>query len=52
MNNHRNAICFFEHQSDYPLQRHTTDSYVSVSKNNYFVVRTVAVVGNYDYTID
>ncbi len=52
MNIHRNAICFFEHQADYPLQRHTTTSYVSVSKNNYFVVRTVAVVGNYDYTID
>ncbi|KAJ6784037.1 hypothetical protein PWT90_00324 [Aphanocladium album] len=49
---HRNAICFFEHKADYPLQRHSTDSYVSVSHNTYFVVRTVAVVGNYDYSID
>ena len=47
-----NAICLFEHTADYPLQRHTTNSYISISKNRYFVVRTVAVVGNYDYTID
>ncbi|KAK3179399.1 tryptamine:oxygen oxidoreductase [Lecanicillium sp. MT-2017a] len=52
MNIHRNAICFFEHSADYPIQRHTTSSYVSISKNKYFVVRSVAVVGNYDYTID
>lgn len=52
MNKHRNAICLFEYTADYPLQRHTTNSYRSVSKNTYFVVRTVAVVGNYDYTID
>lgn len=52
MNINRDAICFFQHTADYPLQRHSTTSYVSVSKNIYFVVRTVAVVGNYDYTID
>lgn len=52
MNIHRNAIGLFEYTADYPLQRHTTDSYISVSKNTYFVVRTVAVVGNYDYNID
>lgn len=49
---HRNAICFFEHTADYPLQRHTTRLYRSASKNKYFVVRAVAVIGNYDYTID
>ena len=52
MNVHRNAVCMFEYTADYPLQRHTTDSYISVSRNKYFVLRTVAVVGNYDYTID
>ena len=52
MYKHRNAICLFEYTADYPLQRHTTDSYISISRNTYFVLRTVAVVGNYDYTID
>ncbi|KAJ5654955.1 membrane copper amine oxidase [Penicillium lividum] len=48
----RNTICLFEYTSDYPLQRHSTSFYVTVSRNNYFVLRTTAVVGNYDYTVD
>lgn len=52
MNIHRNTICLFEYTADYPLQRHSTSSYVSVSRSTYLVVRTVSTVGNYDYTID
>lgn len=52
MRTNHNAICLFQHEADYPLQRHTTSSYISISRNKYFVVRTVAIVGNYDYTID
>ncbi|KAJ6157379.1 membrane copper amine oxidase [Penicillium chermesinum] len=48
----RNTICLFEYTSDYPLQRHSTSFYVTVSKNNYLILRTTAVVGNYDYTVD
>ena len=48
---HINNICIFEYEADYAIQRHTTGSYVSVTKNTYFVVRYVATVGNYDYTI-
>ncbi|PYI28105.1 copper amine oxidase [Aspergillus indologenus CBS 114.80] len=48
----RNTICLFEYTADYPLQRHTTSFYVTVSRNNYLVLRTTAVVGNYDYTVD
>lgn len=48
----KNSICLFEYTADHALQRHTSSSYVSMSKNTYFVVRTVSVVGNYDYTFD
>jgi len=47
---HINSICLFEFDADYPMQRHSTSEYVSISKNTYFVVRYVATVGNYDYT--
>jgi primary-amine oxidase len=47
----KNAICIFEAVSDHPLQRHTTTSKVTVSKNSYLVIRTVSTLGNYDYTI-
>ncbi|KAK0724664.1 copper amine oxidase [Lasiosphaeris hirsuta] len=47
---HINSICLFETEADFPLQRHTTSKYVSVTKNTYFVVRSVSTVGNYDYT--
>jgi primary-amine oxidase len=47
----KNAICIFEAVSDHALQRHTTESKVTVSKNSYLVVRTVSTLGNYDYTV-
>jgi primary-amine oxidase len=47
---HIDSVCLFEYVADYPIQRHSTSSYVSVTKNIYFVVRAVATVGNYDYT--
>jgi primary-amine oxidase len=47
-----NSICIFEYTADYPLQRHTTDYRVSVSRNTYLIVRSVSTVGNYDYTIE
>lgn len=48
----KKAICIFEYTSDAPLQRHTSEWSVTVSRNTYLVVRSVATVGNYDYTID
>lgn len=47
-----NSICVFEYTADHAIQRHTTATHVSVSRNSYLVVRTVSTVGNYDYTID
>ncbi|KAK3361962.1 amine oxidase catalytic domain-containing protein [Lasiosphaeria ovina] len=47
---HVNSICLFEYVADYPIQRHTTNHYTSVTKNTYFTVRSVSTVGNYDYT--
>ncbi|KAK3076679.1 hypothetical protein LTS18_012353, partial [Coniosporium uncinatum] len=46
---HIDSICLFEAEADYPIQRHSTASYVSVTKNIYFTVRSVCTVGNYDY---
>ncbi|PNS15337.1 Copper amine oxidase 1 [Sphaceloma murrayae] len=46
---HLNSICLFEYDADFPMQRHSTGSYVSVRKNVYFTVRSVSTVGNYDY---
>jgi primary-amine oxidase len=42
-----NAVCLFEFDADYSIQRH---SYQSNTKNIYFVVRTITTVGNYDYS--
>ncbi|GAD97759.1 hypothetical protein PVAR5_6439 [Paecilomyces variotii No. 5] len=48
----KRTICLFEYTADYPLQRHSTAFYVTISRNQYLVLRTTAVVGNYDYTVD
>ncbi|KAK4047619.1 hypothetical protein OIV83_005277 [Microbotryomycetes sp. JL201] len=47
---HRNAICLFESDVGYPMQRHSSDSYVSITKNIAFTLRSVSTVGNYDYS--
>ena len=49
---HPSSICLFEFDTGYPIQRHTAPTYVSVSKNIVFVVRSIATVGNYDYMFD
>ena len=49
---HPNSICLFEIDPGYPIQRHTGASYVSVTKNIIFTVRSVSTVGNYDYIFD
>lgn len=49
---HKNSICVFEYTADHPLQRHTADRRVSISRNTYLVVRFVSTVWNYDYTFD
>lgn len=41
------AICLFEFNADYSIQRHSSQSN---TKNTYFVVRTISTVGNYDYS--
>lgn len=41
---HVNSICLFEYDADYPIQRHSTSDYVTVTKNTYFTVRTVSTV--------
>lgn len=48
----KNNICIFEYTSDHALQRHRARTYISITRNSYFVVRTVFTVGNYDYTFD
>jgi primary-amine oxidase len=37
-----NSICIFEYTADHAMSRHTTPTHVTVSRNNYLVVRTVA----------
>ena len=46
---HIDSICLFEFDADFPMQRHSTSKYVSVTKNTYFTIRSVSTVGNYDY---
>ncbi|KAI5810568.1 copper amine oxidase [Pyronema omphalodes] len=46
------SICMFEMDAGYPIQRHTGGAYVTVTKNIAFVLRSVSVVGNYDYMFD
>jgi len=48
----KNALCVFEYTADSALQRHTTPTHLTISRNNYLVVRWVSTVGNYDYTFD
>lgn len=47
-----NSIGLFEFDPGYPIQRHTTNRYISVTKNPKFVVRYIATIGNYDYMFD
>ncbi|KAL8639331.1 MAG: hypothetical protein Q9228_003623 [Teloschistes exilis] len=49
---HPSSICMFEYDPGYPIQRHTGASYVSVTKNIVFTVRSISTVGNYDYIFD
>ncbi|GHJ86241.1 hypothetical protein NliqN6_2643 [Naganishia liquefaciens] len=49
---HPMAICLFESDMGYLMQRHSSSEYVSATKNIGLVVRTVATVGNYDYSFD
>ncbi|KFA62426.1 hypothetical protein S40285_06085 [Stachybotrys chlorohalonatus IBT 40285] len=49
---HKNSICIFEQDPGYPISRHTTSNYVTVTKNVQLVVRWIATVGNYDYMFD
>lgn len=46
------AMCVFESPTDYPLQRHTRGRAVTSFTNSILIVRTIAVVGNYDYLLD
>lgn len=47
----RRTVALFEAAADHALQRHATDDTVSATRNTYFVVRQVATVANYDYTV-
>lgn len=49
---HANAICLFENDPQYPISRHISADYVSVTKNVNLVLRSVATVGNYDYMFE
>ncbi|KAL2216423.1 copper amine oxidase [Thermoascus aurantiacus ATCC 26904] len=49
---HVNSLCLFEADLGYPVQRHSTGSYVSVTKNIMLVLRSVSTVGNYDYMFE
>lgn len=40
------AICLFETDAGYLMQRHSSSEYVSATKNIAFVIRSVATVGN------
>ncbi|KAK3317705.1 copper amine oxidase [Cercophora scortea] len=46
------ALCIFESPTDYPLQRHSRGRAVTSFTNSVLIVRTIAVVGNYDYLVD
>ncbi|PYH71223.1 membrane copper amine oxidase [Aspergillus vadensis CBS 113365] len=48
---HVDSLCLFKYDADYPIQRHTTQSYISSTKNIYITLRSVSTIGNYDYTI-
>lgn len=44
-----NTYCAYESMEDYPITRHTSRRYVSVTKAATFNIRFVATIGNYDY---
>jgi primary-amine oxidase len=46
------SICIFERDAGFPIARHRSSGYVSVTKNNVLVVRTISTIGNYDYMFD
>ncbi|KUL83286.1 hypothetical protein ZTR_09131 [Talaromyces verruculosus] len=48
---HIDSLCLFEYDADYPIQRHSTNEYVSNTKNVYLTLRSVSTIGNYDYMI-
>lgn len=49
---HKNSICLFEQDAGYPLRRHTSYNYASVTRNTVFTLRSMPTVGNYDYNFD
>jgi primary-amine oxidase len=46
------TICIFEAPTDHPLMRHARGSKTTSFTNSVMIVRTIPVVGNYDYSID
>ncbi|KAL5003358.1 copper amine oxidase [Aspergillus recurvatus] len=46
---HADSLCLFEFDADYPISRHSTSEFVSVTKNVYLTLRSVSTIGNYDY---
>lgn len=46
------TVCIFEAPSDHPIQRHSRGSWVTSFTNSVLIVRSIAVIGNYDYLID
>ena len=49
---HPNALCLFENDPQYPIARHISEDYTTVTKNVNLVLRSVATVGNYDYMFE
>ncbi|KZT51209.1 amine oxidase [Calocera cornea HHB12733] len=49
---HLNNICLFEQDAGHPIQRHSSNQYVTITRNIFFTVRSVSTVGNYDYMMD
>ncbi|PQE19406.1 Copper amine oxidase protein [Rutstroemia sp. NJR-2017a BBW] len=47
-----NTVCIFEAPTDYPLQRHSRGRTITAFSNSVLILRTVAVIGNYDYLIE
>ncbi|KDN47129.1 copper amine oxidase [Tilletiaria anomala UBC 951] len=48
---HHNSICAFEMPMDYPIQRHSSGSYISITSNVALIIKSVSSVGNYDYSL-
>nr|XP_031863935.1 uncharacterized protein CI109_000579 [Kwoniella shandongensis]KAA5531007.1 hypothetical protein CI109_000579 [Kwoniella shandongensis] len=49
---HRCGISIFEADQNYLIQRHSSQQYISATKNIALTVRSVSTVGNYDYNFD